>query len=108
MIFHTVDQIPNLASIEARLKKRGLVMLKSGDWEKHGPHPGQPYMVIIGPCRYFIGAKEEIWVAIYPSRIYELANPGDWDKGEPIPVLRPGQLDPATKKKLRDAIRGFG
>ena len=85
-MYESIDQIPGLEKIQNRLKRRGLVMVKSGDWEKHGPHEGMPFMVIIGLCR-FIGTKEETWVAIYPKRIYELENPCDWDKGVLLPVL---------------------
>jgi hypothetical protein len=87
MMFESIDHIPGLEKIQKRLKLRGLVMVKSGDWEKHGPHEGMPYTVFIGLCRY-PGTKEETWVAIYPKRIYELVNPCDWDAGVLIPVLK--------------------
>jgi hypothetical protein len=85
MMYESVEQIPNLGKIKVRLKRRGLIMVEDGDWEKHGPHEGMPFMVIIGLCQY-TSTKEETWVAIYPHRIYELVNPCDWDKGEPVPI----------------------
>jgi hypothetical protein len=86
MMYSHIHQIPNLEKIKARLKRRGLEIIEDGDWEKHGPHESMLCVVIIGLCR-FIGTKEETYAAIYPRRVYELANPCEWHKGELLPVL---------------------
>jgi len=79
MMFNNISDIPDLPSIKARLRRRNLEMVEDGDWEKHGPHEGQNYMVIIGLCRD-IKTSSEMWVSIYPRRIYGITNPSDWWK----------------------------
>jgi hypothetical protein len=73
MFFDTLNEIPNLIRIQSRLKKRGLEMDEDGEWEKHGPHEGMNYMVILGPCRWITGPGKGVInnIVIYPNRIYE-------------------------------------
>jgi hypothetical protein len=90
MFFESVEEIYNFDKVKARLKSRKLRLIEEGEWEKHGPHEGQPYAVIIGPCEY-LPLKQEIIVAIYPHRIYEIDCADDWWKCKTeneIPVRR--------------------
>jgi hypothetical protein len=86
----------HLPVIRQPLKRRGLVMDKTDDWEIHGPHRDMNYVVYVGKAyesldhtlecccdkaiMKCVKHKKGFYVAIYPRAVYDICDSSDWWK----------------------------
>ena len=77
--------------IAQRLRPRLMEYLTSENWEIHGPHNQMPYQVYVGPAKYTYLPFSEVYVAIYPTGVFKIDDPGKLSCPrieDQIPVLK--------------------
>ena len=77
--------------IKRRLKFRDMTPVFSESWEVHGPKPGVDSQVLVGPAKCHDLAKSFVYVAIYPSEVYQINDPHDWSNPKDQDRILPGK-----------------